>query len=231
MLQQFYRVVITFASLFVLVALGCTKRIPTEPTVFAQADDEYQLTIMVDLSGSFADKMADEGHAYRFALRVIDEYFRNRIGFNDKLIIAQISATEPLLWEGKPLDLRREFPSASDFRDFLLRNSDPNASFVYDGMHTTLEYIMMDPGVKGGRTKSALLVLSDLIDNGPQPAKRARLLTRSLADYGACGGTVGLYYVDTSRVANWIKALREAGIREFEVESEIVGKPTLPNFE
>lgn len=222
------RVLLT-AILF--ITAGCEKRTPVEPTVFARAEDEYRLTIMVDLSGSFADKMADGGHAYRFALRVIDEYFRNRIGFNDTLVIAQISASEPLLWEGKPLDLRREFPSASAFRDFLLQKSNPNGSLVYDGMHTTLEYLMMDPGVKAGRTKSALLVLSDLIDNGPEPGPRARRLKHTLAEYAACGGTIGLYYVDTSCLGIWTKVLSDTGIREFEVESEIVGKPTLPNFE
>lgn len=210
---------------------GCEKRTPVEPTVFARADDEYRLTIMVDLSGSFADKMADEGHAYRFALQVIDEYFRNRIGFNDTLVIAQISASKPLLWEGKPLDLRREFPSAGAFRDFLLQKSDPNGSLVYDGIHTTLEYLLMDPGVRGGRTKSALLVLSDLVDTGPEPGPRARRLKQTLAEYAACGGTVGLYYVDTSLLGIWTKVLSETGVQEFAVESEIVGKPHLPTFE
>ena len=221
----------TICLIVLLCAIGCAKRRQREQAVFARPDNEHVLAIVVDLSGSFAGLMAEDGKAYEFVLDVIDHYFRNRIGRDDKLIIAQISASDPLLWEGRPLDLRREFRSAADFRDFLLAEADPRASYVYDGMHATLEYLMSDPAVHAGRTQSALLVLSDLVDTGPDPGDRARRLLHSLTDYGACGGIVGLYYVATPRQAKWRKALRDAGLREYRVESEIVGKPQLPNFE
>ena len=109
----------------ILCATGCEKRRESSHTTFAHdGNAEYVLGVVIDLSGSFSDLMAEKGQAHAFLLQVIDAYFRDRIGSQDKLIIAQISGNErALLWEGKPLQLRRDFPTPESFRNMLRMKS------------------------------------------------------------------------------------------------------------
>ncbi|QDT43497.1 hypothetical protein Pan241w_35980 [Gimesia alba] len=218
-------------SLLIVVGVcGCEKR-HESPQTFVSDDSEYKVAILLDLSGSFEHMMCDDGKAHQFAMRVLDHYFRERLGNNDKLIIAQISGTErSLLWEGTPLQLRREFPSAKAFGEFLRSKSDPRGSLVHDSIAHTVEYVASDPAVASGRAKSAVFVLSDMLDNGVNQESEQRVIG-ALTEYAQQNGAVGLYYVDQLLVPQWRKNLQDAGIREICVESEIVGTPRLPNFE
>lgn len=221
-----------FCCLLLSVVCGCAPRRQVEATPLRNDESEYVLAILLDLSGSFAHLMAEDGKAYDFALIVMDRYFRDRIGTNDKMIIAQVSGTDrALLWEGTPLDLRREFPSADAFRDFLLSKADPGGSLVHEGLARTVEYVTSDPQVASGKAKSAIFVLSDMLDNGPDGRESQERAARALAAYSQKGGVVGLYYVDQSLVAQWRQILRDAKIPDYCVECEIVGKPPLPSFE
>src|SRR4051794_13995032 len=84
---------------------GCTKQTD-------QSDQQMTLTgenaecivvIAIDMSGSFADLMARDGKAYEFLMRVVDKYFRNSVGSSNRIILAQLSATNrALLWDGTP---------------------------------------------------------------------------------------------------------------------------------
>jgi hypothetical protein len=213
------------------LAAGCEKRHEAVDSTFGQIESDYVLTIVVDLSGSFVQKMAEDGKAYDFTLRVVDRYFRDRIGTNDRILIAQISgADQALLWEGTPVDLRHEFPSAPAFRSFLQSHAIQSGSLVHAAMTSALQHVMTDHRVARGQTKSALFVLSDMMDNGGD-AESERLLMQELTDYGRCGGVVGLYYVDHPLVAVWKRRLNDAHIKHFCVESEIVAKPPLPSFD
>jgi hypothetical protein len=213
-------------------AAGCEKRRETVESTFGHNESDYVLTIVVDLSGSFINKMAEGGKAYDFTLRVVDRYFRDRIGTNDRIVLAQISGAErALLWEGTPVDLRHEFPNAAAFRSFLVEHATQSGSLVHAAMTSALQHAMTDTRVAKGQAKSALFVLSDMMDNGPVSEESERILMQELSDYGRCGGVVGLYYVDHPLVAVWKRRLQNAGIKDFCVESEIVAKPALPNFE
>ena len=199
---------------------------------YLRPKSDYVIAIAIDLSGSFSQLMAEDGKAYEFALRVVDRYYRDRVGTNDTLIISQISGNQrALLWHGKPLDLRRQFPSAASFRDFLLERSNPGGSLVNEAFAQTLDYLVREPNVSSGRAKSALFVLSDMLDNSPERAESLQKVRDSLADYGRLGGVVGLYYVDMYYVPSWQQTLQQAGLREYHVESEIVGSPVLPSFD
>src|SRR5665213_2803801 len=154
----------------ILLALGCQKRTGRPPVV--ENENDYVLAVLIDLSGSFSREFAERGKAHSFLLRIVDTYFRDRIGTNDQIIIAQISAADrSLLWQGTPLELRREFPSAAKFRDFLLSKADPTGSLVHDALTQTCDYVMSQPSVASGRAKSAVFVLSDMEDNGPEPGE------------------------------------------------------------
>ena len=132
------------AALIAALLIGCGKRPDTSPPeMLTKADNEYVICLTIDLSGSFLSQMAESGKAYDFATRLIDKYYRNKTTTTDKIILCQISGgtDKCLLWEGRIHDLRREFGTASQFRDFLLKHANPNASYVHDGLANVADYL------------------------------------------------------------------------------------------
>lgn len=217
--------------LFALSLVGCQKRAADPETVFQAEDSEYVLTIVLDLSSSFQELMAKDGKAWEFVCQIIDQYFRDRIGHNDKLILAQLSASDrALVWKGSPLELRQEFASAEEFHAWISSKADPNGSRLYEGIIQAVEYMKSDPVIAGGRGKSAVFILSDMIDSGGDAGREQAI--SALAEAGKTGG-VGLYYVDVKRCGMWEKLLLDAGIpaSNLSVQADIVGHPTLPRFE
>ncbi len=220
---------VSLAGIF--TAIGCQKRIETGPTVFEVDQNDYQMNIVLDLSGSFLPMMAENGKAFQFVQMVIDKYFRDRIGTNDRIVIAQISASNrPMLWEGTPLSLRRDFPTPEKFRDFLLSKANPNGSRVYEGLGKSLAYLTDSSGTSTS-AKKAVFVLSDMLDNATDSAVTQDEAVNVLARISKEGGVIGMYYVDQNEVLRWRELLRNAGAKNFCIESEIVGRPNLPNFE
>ncbi len=60
----------------VAVMCGCERRAETPAeAIFAQDDCEYVVAVLVDLSPSFAPKMAEDGQAYEFLLGVMEKVF------------------------------------------------------------------------------------------------------------------------------------------------------------
>jgi hypothetical protein len=216
----------------VTITSGCEKRRETADNTFGDDDCRYILTVVIDMSGSFAGRMADGGEAYAFLRAVLDRYTREKVGSGDRLVIAQVSGSDNfLLWEGKPLDLRREFGSADQFRDFLISKANASSSHVYEGMVNVLKYLLANPAVADGRVKSVVFFLSDMDDTEPDKATRGQEIRRLLKEYGSCGGSLGLYYVETWRVGPWQRELSNAGIKQHRVKAEFVGKPDLPEFD
>jgi hypothetical protein len=223
---------IPIAAVMVGLVLGCGQRRQPVETMLTEKNHEYLVTILLDMSGSFQHFMWEDGKAYKFALQVIDKYFRDRIGENDQLVIAQISGVErALLWQGTPQQLRRDFPSASAFRTFLIKKSNPNASFVHEAVARTLDYMVNDPAMASGKTKCGLLVLSDMEDTGEKTEELKKRITTSLKDFGTAGGIVGLYYVNPDLVSKWRNVLRDSEIKSYCVEPDFVSRPELPSFE
>lgn len=222
-------------AMIALLLLGCEKRRNTEsPTLMQEADNEYVICLTIDLSGSFLNQMADSGKAYDFAMRLIEKYYRNRTATNDKIVLCQISGgtDKCLLWEGTIRDLKREFSTANAFRDFLLKHANPNASFVHDGLANVVDYLADDPRVNSGEAKLGLFVLSDMLDNSPDPQKSEERLLESFQKLGGSSkNAVCLYYVNQQLVGRWRQQIHKCGIKTSRVESEIVGKPTLPDFD
>jgi hypothetical protein len=226
------RHLIKAAPLVFLVAClplaGCT---PTDQSVFVERQSEYVLTILLDLSPSFARQLVDGG-ASNFMEAVLDTYFHHRAGSSDDLIvIAKISGDrEALLWQGTPHDLREQFPSPANLREFLLNNRDSSGSRVHEAIVDTLRHILTDPNVASGGAKSALFVLSDMVENAADAKATEEDVTRLLSEYGTRDGVVGLYFVKQGLVPVWRERLAESGVR-FAVSSEIDRNPPLPCFE
>jgi hypothetical protein len=147
------------------------------------------------------------------------------------MIIAQISATgDPLLWEGQPMQLRKEFASADEFRDFILKRTDPNGSRVYEGLSKTLAYLKSHRAIRNG-AKPALFVLSDMADTSADAEELEAEIVLSLRDFAQKDGTVGMYYVHQQLLPHWQQTLARTGMKDYVVECDIVHKPTLPSFQ
>lgn len=222
----------TIPLTLLVVPVGCEKRRdPDKHTTFSTPENEYVAVIVMDLSGSFSQLMAEDGKAYQFAAHVVDEYFQNRDALDDKLILAQISGTKrSLLWEGTPRQLRKDFPTAEAFRDFVMKKADGSGSLVHEGLANVVDYVAANPQFAKGRSAATLLVLSDMWDNGNDPDAEQRLM-ESLAEYGKLNGAVGIYFCHQLKVAYWRQRLADCGVTNSIVESEIVGEPQLPSFE
>ncbi len=225
-----------FALAAALLVAGCTKYSEQDdaPQVsLGREDADCMIVIAVDLSGSFADQMTRDGKAYAFTMRVADNYFRNSIGTKNRIVIAQLSAPDrqPLLWDGTPVQLRQDFAAAADFRDFLLSKSHPAGSRIHDGVADALDYVLSDPGVANGKTRTALFVLSDFDDNAPNPAQSEQRLVQGLHAFGKKNGVVGFYFLEHPKVPIWRRHLQQSGIKNWVCESEIVAYPPLPTFE
>jgi hypothetical protein len=137
-----------------------------------------------------------------------------------------------LLWEGKPLDLRRQFPTPDAFRDYLISKADAaSGSKLYKGLRHAMQYVFSDSRVSGGKTKAVVLVLSDLNDDEPDDSREAGYLNHEICQLGWRGGAIGFYFVDQQRVVRWRERLLVFGVKNSVVESEIVGKPQLPMFD
>ena len=221
----------------VIFMLGCEGRRErtAQPKLarFVPVDKSRRIvTIVLDLSGSFQGAMADNGLAYAFALDVLDKYFRTNIDSpHDRLILAQVGGTrKSIMWEGTPFDFRRQFDRSS-FRAFLQQKADPNGSLVYSSIAHTLEYLMRIATIRDGKAKSAVLILSDFLENGPDQEKEAKRLLDDLVAYDKLGGVAGMYYVDQLEYGKWRPLLDGVGLTEFIVECDFKGHPTLPDFQ
>lgn len=218
----------------VALSLGCQQRNPDESAALTDQEAEHLLVVVIDLSGSYAQFMTEDGRAYQFLMRLIGRFFHDRIGSNDRIVISQISSPhlkQTLLWEGSPRAFAGEFQTAAGFRTFLLAHSDPNGSRVHDTIADAIEYVLDYPGVAEKRTKTAVIALTDMLDNAAEPEKSRQRLQDALGKYGRCGGIVGLYWVEQTLVSPWRQRLREARLKEMKVESEIVVQPDLPRFD
>lgn len=212
---------------------GCERQQNEDASPFAEQEYDYILLIVVDMSGSYAELMtADNGRAYQFMLRVVDRFFRNSIGSKDKIIIGQISRnSRAVVWDGSPRQLRQEFANPEAFRTFLVKNSDPRGSRVYDSIADGIDHLMGYPGVVTRKTKSAVFIFSDMDDNFPESEKSRAKLQLSLEKYAQASGVMGLYWVDQALVPEWRRNLSLAAFRSFVVEADPVRDPPLPNFE
>ena len=213
-------------------AVGCEQRDTVSTSPFHQEECEYALLIAIDLSDSFKEYMAENGKAYDFVLHAVDQYFRARIGGNDQLIIAQLSGSKrPLLWQGTPHQLRREFPTREAFRDYLIAHADRKGSRINDGVAEAIHYVMHTRSVAQGTAKSAVLILSNMVDDQPNREKSDPRLMTALTTYARSGGAIGFYFCDQLRMDDLTQKMQQAGFRMCTLECDVNGHPALPDFE
>jgi hypothetical protein len=222
------------AALALAPGCGFTPRAPGTAGAFAGQEPDYILAVVIDLSGSFRDKLTGDGEpAWRFLLRLTDRFRNEQAGAGSRcrVVISQISGRDrAVLWEGSPDALRKRF-NANSFRDFLLARSDASSSRVHDSIADTVDRIAAEPAVARGKARSVVVVLSDLIDNWPDGEASRRRMLASLSAYGRVGGSAGFYWVDDALTAGWQRDLAGCGLRDWVVVSDVRADPPLPNFD
>lgn len=220
-----------FLALLLVFAVGCEQVDQSQFSPLQPESCEYVVLVAIDMSESFRKYMAEDGKAYDFVNHVVEKYFRDRIGGNDQIVITQLSGNnKPLLWQGTPFELRKEFPDKQKFRDFLLANADPTSSRINDGVHESLKYLLRTHSVARGNAKTVALILSDMEDEFPDEEQSSDRLISSLTTF-AKRGHIGFYYCSQHRMEDIEKKLEEAGISMYILECDIHGRPPMPSFE
>jgi len=226
MTRQFFTVLLVT----MIGSTGCEVRDPTTESPFQQDACDYVLLLALDCSKSFCEFAAQDGKAYDFALRAIDKYAADRMGGNDQIIITQLSGSQPLLWQGTPHQLRRDFPNRDAFRDYVLSHADQSSSRVNDGVAESLNYVLRTFSVAQGKAKTVALILSDLVDNFPEQEASEKRLIDALTRY-ARRGAIAFYFCDQAKLDDIQAKTEKAGMKWCIIESQILGDPPLPSFE
>lgn len=212
-------------------ASGCHERDTTKAASLQPDSSEYVLLVAIDMSGSFREFMAEGGRAYTFLLTALDEYHQQGLGSDFQVIVTQLSGNdEPLLWQGTPRQLRRDFPDPESFRDFLIAHADSGSSRINDGIAESIDYVLHTHSVARGNAKTVALILSDMEDNHSDDEASERRLMDALTTYAGRGG-IGFYFCSQKRMAGIRRKMEQAGYDMYILESDIYGRPPIPNFE
>lgn len=217
----------------VLLSTGCLqpRDATTTPPPFRELEYDYVLAVVLDCSGSFDQYMtSDRPEAFRFFARLSENFFRQRMGSSDRILLAQLSTGDrPLLWDGEPGGLRRRFPTPEAFASFLQAKSTKNGSHVYAGVASTLDYLVKRPGITENTT-ILTVVLSDMLDNDPNAVESKAELEDALRRYHNRNGHIGFYWVDQVAFDDVDQLLDNAGYPP-RVWMGIVDDPEIPDFE
>jgi len=230
------------AFTLLLGASGCTERStanapgggPRHHTTYKMPENAHMLAIIIDLSPSFAEQIDHEQGAFTWMLRVIDEYKRNLPAGEGRLLIAQVSGggASPLVWEGNPSNLRKSFPDADTFKEFMISQSQSaGGTPLYAGLGDTLDFVLRHPTVRSGQSSVDLIVISDMVDNLDTNGSQEQRLVKLLTQFAAQGNGIGMYYVDPSVTAHFTEVLAKAGYPDVYFTAMIDRFPETPEFQ
>ncbi|GAB5407354.1 MAG: hypothetical protein Aurels2KO_55850 [Aureliella sp.] len=198
---------------------------------FETVEIDSCLTILIDMSGSFATRWDDE--AYPLFLELSNSYFTEAMGTENRLVIAQLSGnSQAVLFEGKPADLQSRFKSPEELVAFLRERSDGASSLVYRAIESTTNYLLQMQGMTD-QTRLMTVVLSDLRDTDPARQAAGGDMIESLREYRERGGALALYYVGAEEMPRWEKILAESGFtsKDYLIQGELTATPQLPKFD
>lgn len=228
---------IAFILAVSLLIVGCAEKVQrTAKPMFDTKPLDACLVINVDLSSSFSRDFGER--AFPLMMKIVGEYFRSQTGNDCKVVLAQTSASsedETVLFEGSPRQLRQRFADPDALSAFLMSKSDPSRSPIIEAMTTAVGYANAMPDV-GDETQMLTVMISDMIESEPDPAKRiaaGRRLSSALKTYQAGGGGLALYYVDVDETPRWTELLDRCGFArgQYVIANELSDVPPMPRMD
>lgn len=206
-----------------VLTTGCTPHQPQAVVPVHAREPKY----VVDVSGSFEAQL--ETKAWPFLQKILRDFYRDRAGEDDLLIIGQISAVPVApLFEGSPKSFAKKYGNAAAFRELLKSYSNPNGSRVHDSVADVARYASR---YLTDQNQAFLCVLSDFEENFPDPKQSEERLVQALTPFARGNAAVGFYWVDLRFVGLWETNLKRAGVKNFVVRSSIEADPQLPRWE
>lgn len=233
---SWFRITAMMTLIAVSVIAGCTKKVatdrPDKQAAFEEPPIDYALVMQYDISGSFYPEMVLKGRAFTYSLQTLDAFQRECPGSNPQLILSHISgSTRPVLWQGRPRELKKKFSGPAEMRAFLERNNVPG-SRVYDSVRETIEHLLSLPGVREKKVPTMLLVYSDMEDTCSDNGSRQRLMQALRLLATEARSAVGLFFVADAERLTWERHLRDAGFPDgsFIVVAGMQESARLPRF-
>lgn len=221
-----FRLILVLIVLATVAGIGHAKEKARKSILGRAPEPQLKVAILLDPVNSFGNEW--EGKAYQFLVRIVDKMFQQRM--QEQIVIAQVGRDQSLLFDGTPLQLRRAFASEKEFKKWIdTRWQAAPEKRVHDSIIRTVNYLTRQPGVASGRTQTALLILSDLDDQGSQASEEQ--LIEALAKYRRTGGELGFYFVSERHFDRWPDLMRRAGWEgDYQLTPQI-GIPEAPDFE
>ena len=227
-MKNFYRILLI---LIMALLVGCAPVRKHESNGFEKSETEFVVSVLIDLSGSFLDKLAEDGEAYRFIHAIIERLGRERPGQEGRLVVGQISLhPRSILFEGGLNEFRQRFATPEEFANFLKANSNPNGSAVHYSMANSIEYLLNSTAVRENKATPAFIVLSDMADNTTIREEELERVEQLLPKLSQQNGIAALYFVDQRLLSEWQNRLIESGVQNWRVEADVVSVPEPPNF-
>jgi len=221
-------------SCLMTVQVGCIEAPPIDQTpLFDVTELDACLAIVVDMSGSFGNSLDER--AFPLFLELSERFFTEGSGGENRIIIAQLSgATQVVLFEGRPEELRSRFKSPDELSRFLKEQSDPARSPVFAATTRVTDYVLAMPGMTE-RTRLLTVILSDMQDSETDRQLRSASgwkMLESLKKYQKRGGSLALYFVAERETARWnrILLMAEFAPGAFVIENNVTASPRLPSF-
>jgi hypothetical protein len=193
---------------------ACAKHVETDTRVIRPAEYDFILVFALDASPGFAEKQWD-APAHAFFVGSIDRYFRSRSEPEDRVLLTQLTedGESPLLWQGRPRDLRHEFDSPEALKQLLRQHAKPTKN-PYASLANTLEYVSDLGPVRNG-AKAVIVVLSDMMTDDAQGHEEDQArMTAALKHFATRNHEIGFWWVDTRAINDIKKCFREAGLPE-----------------
>lgn len=216
----------TLTSIVLIASLcGCTRRDTSKAVSWEQEPTDYTLLIIVDI-----DTIKTNPRAADFITYAVNNYFRERVGTSDHIIISQLSGNKrPLLFQGTPRDLRQQMQTPEALRDYLIAASSQGRR-INDGISESLDYVSHTTSVKRGGAAPIALIVSSMIDGNPESKESDDRMMGELIKFGNTGGQMAFYFCDQERMAYVRDKMEKAGFGWEILECDIYGRPPLPTY-
>lgn len=209
--------------MLLLLVAGCSPHLGDESVDFGEGAED-QLLLVIQQDGVFRERLGAKVDA--FAMAVLEKYFRGKA--DGRLIIAQTTDKERLIWEGTARDLKDQFKSPKELRAFILSKAAPKVR-LYESLRRSIQYFLTDDMIKSGRARVAVILISDMVDE-ESDEKEEGYLNHQLSELAWRKGNIALYFCSDDQILRWHHRLVFYGLKPH-VTGDQVLKPKLPNFD